>query len=110
MHAIGAIGLAADHLLDEKTSLFLVKDNGIGIPEEYWQQVFEPFKRLHGQNIPGSGIGLATCKRVVERLGGRIWAESTPGEGSTFYFTIPTESKWQFCSSGENGYPTLAVP
>jgi len=71
-----------------------VSDNGEGFEAKYAVQIFEPFKRLHGQNIPGSGIGLATCKRVVERLGGRIWAESTPGEGSTFYFTIPTESKW----------------
>ena len=53
------------------------------------EQIFLPFKRLHGQDIPGSGIGLASCKRKLERLGGRIWAESAPGEGATFRFTVP---------------------
>jgi hypothetical protein len=68
-----------------------VSDNGEGFEARYAVQIFEPFKRLHSQSIPGSGIGLATCKRVVEQLGGRIWAESKPGEGSTFYFTLPIE-------------------
>lgn len=66
-----------------------VSDNGQGFQPEYSAMIFEPFKRLHGHNVPGSGIGLATCKRIVDRMGGRIWAESTPGEGSTFYFTLP---------------------
>jgi PAS domain S-box-containing protein len=66
-----------------------VRDNGQGFEAEHAGQIFEPFKRLHGPDIPGSGIGLSTCKRVVERLGGRIWAESVPGGGSTFYFTLP---------------------
>jgi PAS domain S-box-containing protein len=66
-----------------------VSDNGEGFNPEYAAQIFEPFKRLHGSNVPGSGIGLATCKRIVERLGGRIWAESRPGQGSTFFFTLP---------------------
>jgi light-regulated signal transduction histidine kinase (bacteriophytochrome) len=68
-----------------------VSDNGQGFEAEYSAQIFEPFKHLHGRNIPGSGIGLATCKRIVARLGGRICAESTPGTGSTFYFTLPIE-------------------
>ena len=66
-----------------------VNDNGMGFDTKYAEQIFEPFKRLHGPNIAGSGIGLATCRRIVERFGGRIWAESTLGVGSTFHFTIP---------------------
>lgn len=65
-----------------------VADNGIGIAKKYHQQIFEPFKRLHGSEIPGTGIGLALCKRIVEMSGGRIWAESAPGEGTTFCFTL----------------------
>jgi PAS domain S-box-containing protein len=66
-----------------------IADNGTGFSPEYSVGIFEPFKRLHGANVAGSGIGLATCKRVVERLGGRIWADSTPGQGSVFHFTLP---------------------
>ena len=68
-----------------------VRDNGQGFNPEHASAIFEPFKRLHGSTVPGSGIGLATCKRVIERLGGRIWADSTPGQGSTFYFTLPSD-------------------
>jgi light-regulated signal transduction histidine kinase (bacteriophytochrome) len=67
-----------------------VKDNGIGFPEEQAADIFAPFKRLHStREYPGSGIGLSTCKRIVEGWGGRIGAESKPGEGSTFWFTLP---------------------
>jgi signal transduction histidine kinase len=68
-----------------------VCDNGEGFEAAYAGSIFEPFKRLHGRDVPGSGIGLATCKRVIERLGGRIWPESIRGKGSTFYFTLPAE-------------------
>jgi len=71
---------------------FLVEDNGIGIKPEYAQQIFGIFKRLHGQSYPGTGIGLAICQRIVERYGGHIWAESTPGEGSRFCFTLSQDA------------------
>jgi light-regulated signal transduction histidine kinase (bacteriophytochrome) len=69
-----------------------VQDNGIGISSEYKDLVFAPFKRLHGQEIPGTGIGLAVCRRVVEAHQGQISLESTPGVGSTFRFTLPTST------------------
>jgi PAS domain S-box-containing protein len=68
---------------------FECRDNGVGVPVNYSELIFEPFKRLHGDEIPGSGIGLAVCKKIVERYGGRIWVQSVIGEGSTFHFTLP---------------------
>jgi len=80
--------------LGEKEYLFSIKDNGIGIDEKYKDIVFVIFQRLNNNEAyEGTGIGLANCKKIIELHGGHIWFESKPGDGTTFYFTLPLGSK-----------------
>jgi signal transduction histidine kinase len=76
---------------DADAWVFAIGDNGVGIDERQKENVFQIFRRLHGREIPGNGIGLALSKRIVEAHGGSIWVESVPGVGSTFYFRIPKQ-------------------
>ena len=71
-----------------ETVLF-VRDNGIGIPSSDWERIFEPFERLGHKDVPGTGIGLAIVKKIIELYQGRVWVESEPEKGTTFFFTLP---------------------
>jgi light-regulated signal transduction histidine kinase (bacteriophytochrome) len=76
--------------------LFSVEDNGPGIDTSYHDTIFAPFKRLHGRDIPGAGLGLAICRQIAELHHGRIWVESEPGHGSTFRFALPSQGPEEF--------------
>ncbi|HXZ09267.1 MAG TPA: ATP-binding protein, partial [Paraburkholderia sp.] len=83
------IGTTAVPLGVSSLRIFYVKDNGLGIPEVAMPRLFSAFQRLHGNAAAGEGIGLALVRRVVERHGGRVWAESEEGVGTTFYLSLP---------------------
>lgn len=83
---------------------FAVRDNGIGIDPAYHKQIFGVFKRLHGREVPGTGIGLAICQKIVERYRGRIWVESEANQGATFCFELPAEPQVNsLASQGRSG-------
>jgi PAS domain S-box-containing protein len=78
--------------VQDGTRIYVVKDNGIGFAAERPEDLFAPFKRLHGKSFEGTGIGLATVARIIQRHGGKIWGESVPGSGATFSFTLNDEN------------------
>ncbi len=90
--------------------LFCIEDNGIGIEPEWSERIFLPMQRPWGPEVAGSGIGLATCKKIVTRVGGRIWVESQGGAGSKFFFTLPGKHEGWTAAAGHDVAPAVAGP
>ena len=99
-HDVPRIHIAADRKKDRWE--VCISDNGIGIDPQYAEMIFDVFKRVHGTQSEGTGIGLSLCRKIVERHGGRIWVESRLGEGARFYFTLPMASRLQARSEGQH--------
>jgi PAS domain S-box-containing protein len=92
-HGKGPPNIEVSAKKEDSEWIFAVKDNGIGIDPKYFDRIFAVFQRLGGNEYPGTGLGLAQVRKIVQRHRGRIWVESQPGEGSTFYFTIPARGR-----------------
>ena len=94
---------------DEQTCVVSVSDNGIGLSMDYAESVFEPFRRLHPKGgYPGSGLGLTSVKKVIELHQGRVWLESAPGQGSTFFFSLPLAHQAQLPDNPVNSNSAIA--
>lgn len=89
--------------------LISIKDNGIGIAPAYHKQIFGLFKRLHGREVPGTGMGLPICQKIVERYGGRIWVESELGKGATFSFRLPAGVPTRVATASTDGVRAIAI-
>ncbi len=88
-HGDEPVHIHVDAYQNESSWVISVEDNGIGMEEQYFDKIFEIFRRLHNKtDYPGTGIGLALCRRIVHRHGGEIWVESEPGKGSKFYISL----------------------